>query len=429
MSEADGLLNSDVVRGKARGTGHIIIWYISKYATPRQYGLATRTFFLAREFARIGCRTIMISSDSNHLGRFPKFGKTYNRELIEGVEVWWLQTLKYRRTASVLRVLSWFDFELKLLFMPKAELGRPDVVIISSLSLLTILNGWLLKLRYRCRLVFEIRDIWPLTMVEEGGYSPSHPFVRFLAWVERFGYRKADIIVGTMPNLVEHVRSVTRQDRPCACIPFGYDPEHLVRCQPLSQEYTDRYIPKGKIVVGYAGSMGLTNALDTLIECSKTMVADTDVHFFLVGDGDLRQHYQERVAGQGNITFAPKVNKEQVSAVLDKCDMLYFAVHNSTVWRFGQSLNKVIDYMMSGKPIVASYGGYESMINEAQCGTFLPAADVSALVSAIRKYAAMPAVERAAVGARGKAWILKNRSYDVLAREYLALCGQLTPEN
>ena len=34
-------------------------------------------------------------------------------------------------------------------------------------------------------------------------------------------------------------------------------------------------------------------------------------------------------------------------------------------------MNKVVEYMLAGKPILASYSGHPSMINEAACGTFI----------------------------------------------------------
>jgi len=57
--------------------------------------------------------------------------------------------------------------------MPKGQLPKPDVIVASSLSPLTVVNGFLLRKRYRCRLVFEIRDIWPLTITEEGASVPA----------------------------------------------------------------------------------------------------------------------------------------------------------------------------------------------------------------------------------------------------------------
>jgi glycosyltransferase involved in cell wall biosynthesis len=110
-----------------------------------------------------------------------------------------------------------------------------------------------------------------------------------------------------------------------------------------------------------------------------------------------------------------------VQAVLARCDLLYFSVHVSKVWRFGQSLNKVIDYMLAGKPVVASYTGFPSMINEAGCGSYVPAGDVPALRREVERYAHMLASERAEMGARGRAWILANRQYPKLAEDYLRI--------
>ena len=122
-----------------------------------------------------------------------------------------------------------------------------------------------------------------------------------------------------------------------------------------------------------------------------------------------------------NLTFAPRVPKQMVQSVLSYCDLLYFSVHVSTVWKYGQSLNKVIDYMLAGKPVVASYTGYPSMINEAECGTYVPAGDVEALRKEVQRYAGMDAASREAVGRRGREWILAHRRYEVLAKYYLTI--------
>jgi glycosyltransferase involved in cell wall biosynthesis len=394
------------------------IWCISKYAAPLEYGYGHRLFSLAREFERLGHRVVVITSDSNHLSRRPKLKSTYTRASHGGVETWWIRTVRYGKSGSLKRIASWIDFEIKLWLMPKRKLPTPDVVIVSSLSLLTILNGYWLKRKYGSRLIFEIRDIWPLTLVEEAGFSRRNPLVHLLGWVERFGYAKADAIVGTMPNLAEHVREVYGEATDCYCIPLGYDPELYHVAEHLPEEYKDRYIPPGKFIVGYAGSIGTTNALDTLIQCAIEMKEDPSVHFLLVGEGALLDMHRERTAGLENVTFAPKVEKAQVQSVLALCQVLYFATEASAVWRFGQSLNKLIDYMMAGKPVIASYSGYPSMLDEADCGVFVPAKDAEALKRAIRDFAQMPSEELDRMGRRGRDWIRKNRPYGKIADEY-----------
>lgn len=397
------------------------IWYISKYASPLKYGFGSRHFYLASEFNKLGGKAVVISSDANHLAKMPGFPSRYFHETVDGVDTWWIKTIRYKGSASIRRILSWIDFEIKLWLMPKDLIERPDIVIVSSLSLFTILNGYWLKKRFGCKLIFEIRDIWPLTITEEGGFSPRNPLVMFLAWIEKFGYKKSDIIVGTMPNLSEHVQEVTDKKMNCHCVPFGYDPALYNQNEPLPEGYEERYIPKDKFIIGYAGSIGITNALDTFIQCALAMKDDPFIHFFLLGDGDLLGEYKKRVAGLPNITFAPKVRKSQVQTVLNHCQVLYFSVLNSKVWRYGLSLNKVIDYMMAGKPIIASYNGYPSMINEAQCGIFVPSENIQALKQAIYRYSKMPKDQLELIGRRGKEWLLEKRAYDKIAQEYWKL--------
>jgi glycosyltransferase involved in cell wall biosynthesis len=394
------------------------IWYISKYASPLSYGFGSRHFCLAREFNRLGHRAVVISSNSNHLANIPNFKNLYTKEVIDNVETLWIKTFRYKGANSFRRILSWIDFELKLLLMPVKQLSNPDVIICSSLSLFTILNGYIFRKRFKCKLIFEIRDIWPLTIIEEGGFNKRNPFVIFLAWIEQFGYRTADLIVGTMPNLAEHVKNVCEKELNCFCIPFGYDPDLYQEQDPLPDGYEDTYIPKNKFIIGYAGSIGVTNALEPLLQCAIEMRDKSHIHFLILGDGDLLSEYKVRTSDLKNITFVPKVKKTQVQMFLRYCDVLYFSVHDSKVWRYGLSLNKLIDYMLSAKPIIASYSGYPSMVNEAQCGIFVPAKDVSSLITAINDYSTMSKAQLSEIGQRGREWLIKNRPYNKIALEY-----------
>lgn len=398
------------------------IWYVSKYvAPPAKASAGGRGYLIMREFARMGYQSVIITSDSNQLTEVPVLEAPYLFQEVDGIHLCWVRALKYTVAKSLRRILSWLDFEWRLRRLPKEQLPAPDVVIVSSLSLLTILNGFLLRRRYKCRLVLEIRDIWPLTITEEGGFSRWNPLVLGLGFIEKLGYRYADAVVGTMPNLGEHVAGVLGRPRTTHCIPMGVDEALLAPGDALPADYVEKYIPGGKFIVAHAGTIGITNALDTLLNCAEAMKDDPKVHFLVVGEGDLRAHYQSKYAHLPNLTFAPRVPKQMVQSVLSRCDLLYFSVHVSTVWKYGQSLNKVIDYMLAGKPVVASYTGYPSMINEADCGTYVPAGDIAALRREVQRYAAMDAAQREAVGRRGRAWILAHRRYETLAKNYLAV--------
>jgi glycosyltransferase involved in cell wall biosynthesis len=217
------------------------------------------------------------------------------------------------------------------------------------------------------------------------------------------------------------VKNVLGYPRSTHCIPMGVDADLYALPAALPERYEEVNFPKDKFIVAHVGSIGITNALDTFLECAKAMSANSQIHFMVVGDGDLRESYRNQYAHLTNLTFAPRVEKKMVHTVLLHCDLLYFSVHVSKVWQFGQSLNKVIDYMMAGKPIVASYTGFPSMINEADCGSFVPAGDMTALQNEVERYAQVPEEERVVIGARGKNWLLAHRQYQKLATDYLSI--------
>jgi len=401
------------------------VWYICKYVSePTANDPGSRGYHLMDELSHDGLDVTVLSSDAGHhfFGSTGIGGGRYSATVnANGMRLIRVRTLKFVRQRSLLRILSWIDFEFRLLIMPKADLPKPDVIIVSSLSLLTVLTGLLLRFRYQCKLVFEVRDIWPLTLVEEGGFSKWNPLIMALACVEWMGYRYSDSVVGTMPNLVEHVRSVVSIAPPVHCIPIGFSERARKYAETVQPSGSLLSVPSEKFVVGYSGSMGVSNALETLLLCAEELVGNGRVHFVLLGEGDLRGDYESRFGHLPNVTFLPPVSRREVPGILDRCDLLYFATQASSVWRFGQSLNKLIDYMLAGKPIVGSFTGHLTMINEAECGTVVPAEDVGALRKELLRYEAMGQEERAMLGDRARRWVLANRSYRVLGLEYRSI--------
>jgi glycosyltransferase involved in cell wall biosynthesis len=394
------------------------IWYVSKYMVPPgRSGAGARGYHLMRELARQGDTVVMITSDSIHLAESPALDGPYLRRDMDGMQVWWVRTLKYRAAKSLGRILSWLHFEWRLWRMPWEDLPKPDTVIVSSLSLFTIFNGLRMRARFGSRLVFEVRDIWPLTLTEEGGFSRWNPLVQGLGMIERLAYRRADLIIGTMPNLGEHVQEVLGRSRPVACVPMGFDERDLAACQPLPAGYAEQYLPSGKFLIAYVGTIGITNALETLMACAERLASDTRLHFVVVGAGDLREQLQRRYGHLPNLTFGARVKKDEVQAVLAACDVAYLSTFPSRVWRFGQSLNKLVDYMLSGKVVVASFSGFPSMIDEAGSGVFVPAGDSVALALEFQRLAALPPGELRAMGERGRRWMFEHRTYPALARQ------------
>ena len=72
-------------------------------------------------------------------------------------------------------------------------------------------------------------------------------------------------------------------------------------------------------------------------------------------------------------------------------------------------MNKMVDYMLAGKYIVAQYTGYPSFINEAACGVFT---DGAGLAACLDDAIATPRTKRDAIGLAGRTWLLEHQSYN-----------------
>jgi glycosyltransferase involved in cell wall biosynthesis len=397
------------------------IWLICKYATPEKYFFGTRHFYLAEEWVKNGHIVTLFTSNSSHLtNNLPQFNGGFMAEEIEGVKTVWLNVLKSKKSYSALRILSWLHFEWKLLTLSKKKYVKPDVIIASSLSVFSILSGFLLSRFYKARFILEIRDIWPLSAIQLGGYSKSHPFMWLLSKLECFGYRKADVIVGTMPNLIEHVRKVEPQFRSCICIPQGIKQSHLDAFEPLSLDYIHSTFSPNTFKVVYAGTINPNNPIDVLLKAIEIIPENECVEAYILGAGSMLEMYKVKYKHCKRIKFVEQIPKKLVKAFLQNTDLCFDSI-DSEIAKYGLSRNKWIDYMNAGRPIVCSYDGYQSMINEAKCGSFLPYNNVDLLANEILKYKTLTTEQRLEIGIRARNFLLKNRLFSKLAKDYETL--------
>lgn len=376
---------------------------------------------------------MILTTRPPHLFDQAKLQHVYTPQMFEKMRVVFVRTLSFESRGSVARIVSWIEFELKVAFYLVRHRTRPEIIVASSLSLLSILTALFFKVLNKTRVVFEIRDIWPLSAIEIGGYSPRNPLIRALGWVERLGYRKADLIVGTMPNLKAHVQCSSDSHAPVKCMPMGIGEEHLASLGEAiePQQYdkrmaaVDDMFSEGKIIIGYAGSMGAANALDYLFEAAKLLRHDTRFRFAFVGDGNLKERYIAEYSHLPNVSIGPRLRKQEVASFLARCDLLAFSSLPGGVWKYGQSLNKLIDYMAAARPIYGIYDGFDDMISLADCGRFSQTHDIDEIARQITDLAMQPKSNLVAMGKRGYDWLLKNRRYETLGVQYETMLAEL----
>lgn len=404
-------------------------------------GMEFRPYYFAREWVRTGNNVTIIASDFSHLRRKnPTVSADFTKEVIDGITYLWVKAGKYEGN-GVKRALSMARFVHKIRAAAQriAAAYRPDVVVCSSTYPLDTYAGQ--KIRYVARknglrtiLVHETHDMWPETLVTIGGMSRKNPFVQVMQTAENSAYRNSDHVVSLAAYTEEYMRKHGLAIGKWSNIPLGIDVSEWYSEEPLDDEHREAISSlktEGRFIVGYFGGHALSNALDTLIDSAKiAQEKGLKVSFVLVGKGVEKDRLVQRVEDEEikNVIFLPPVSKKQIPALTSMFDAIYIGTFRSPLYRFGLAMNKMLDAMMSGKPVICSITAPSTWVEECGCGITVEAEDPQAVVGAIEKVMNMSAQEREEMGERGRESAEKNFDVKVLAKRMIDIFEHVLTE-
>jgi glycosyltransferase involved in cell wall biosynthesis len=392
------------------------IWMINQYAGSPWHGMEYRHYHLARGLAERGHHVVVVSGSYSHLfTRRPRVSRLFTRQVIDGVTYYWVAVPRYGAAISLGRVLNMAAFAAALEALPTSRLPRPDAILVSSPSLfpVPIASRW--ARRFGARLVFEVRDIWPLTLQDLGGLSTRHPLIAAMQRLEDHGYRAADSVVSVLPGARAHMVARGMDPAKFHYLPNGIALDGARRSGDPPATIRDA-VRRGAFTVGFVGTLGRANVLETLIDAARLLDPD-EVRVVVVGHGPERSQLVERAADARNVAFVGPIPKGDVAAALQLFDACYVGYRRSSLYRFGVSPNKLYDYMAAGRPVLFAADAANQPVQEADCGLTVAPEDPAALAGAITSLAAASEAERGRLGANARAYVERHHDYRRLAGE------------
>jgi glycosyltransferase involved in cell wall biosynthesis len=433
------------------------ILLINHYAGTPELGMEYRPYYLAREWVRMGHQVLVLAASHSHVrSRQPQAGG----QTLEGIAYCWYETPAYEGNGfGRLRNIWAFCRHVAKDADILARDFAPDVVIASSTYPMDV---WVArkvarlanKLRPspsgtpaipqgdpaafgsgpaggRTKLVYEVHDLWPLSPIELSGMSPWHPFALLCQKAENDAYRDADRVVSMLPKVQQHMAAHGLDLSKLHIVPNGITLEEWDESQaPGLRSDIAAHIASqrasGKLVVGYAGSHGLPNALDVLLDAAKLLQAQggadqPPLHIVMVGGGHEKARLAARVRAEGiaEVAMFDAIPKAQIPALLAAFDIAYIGWQRTPIYRFGIAPNKLMDYMMARRPVLHSVAAGTAPVAAAGAGLTVPPEDAQAVARGLRQLAALSPEERAAMGERGRAFVLAHHTYPVLARRFI----------
>lgn len=402
------------------------ILLINHYVGGGEYGMEYRPYYLAKEWVKMGHKVYLVGATYSHLRlKNPQVSRDLTVENREGINYVWVKTPAY--VGSMKRIVNMATFVSKLECYAKklAEMCTPNLVIASSTYPIDIYPARKIAKLTGAKLCYEVHDLWPLSPMLIGGYSPKHPFIRVMQKGEDDCYKYSDKVISLLWNSEEHMRERGLAPGKFACVPNGFSKDEWseeAANQPLPEEHQKAFDDlTGKVIVGFAGGFAASGALDTLINAAAILKDKNDIHFVLVGKGPEKEHIEQMVADKAldNVTILPAVAKKLIPAINARFDIAYMGGVHSVLHKYGTSYNKMTDSMLSGKPIIQAVDEPGCVAERVGCGIQVEAENPQLVADAIIKLASMPVEDRIAMGIKGNVYAKENLEWGTLATDFL----------
>lgn len=363
---------------------------------------ALRCSMHAKRWVELGHRVNIVTSFPN----FPDgkvFGgyrqSLFKREIVDTIDVLRVPTLIFPNRAIVLRVLDFLSFMITG-SIASMFVGRPDVVIATSPQFFTAVAGWFVSVVYRRPFVFEVRDLWPDSIVAVGAMNEGRA-IKLVRRLEQFLYRQADLIVTVTSSSRDVLVARGIDGNKIVVVTNGIDTGTLTP-GPAPAEFRQRLGLENKIVVSYIGTVGMAHGLQLILdaadECRNRL---PEVHFVIVGSGaelnDLQQQASQR--GLGNVTFVGRVAHADIINYWRLSDITLVLLKDTPLFRTVIP-SKIFEAMATGTPIITNVRGeLQALLEPLGAAEMIEPDSLSALVDTIEKLAKDPA-RRQALSAR-----------------------------
>lgn len=397
---------------------------------PESNAPAIRTFEHTREWVKAGHEVTVITCAPN----FP-IGEVYDgysnsfyqTEEIEGIKVVRVWSYIAANQGSLKRIIDYASFmissTLAALFLP-----RPDVVVGTSPQLFAAVGAWMTAKLKRRPFVFELRDLWPESILAVGAMKKSYALQKLEQFVS-YLYRQADLVV---PVTNSFARTVQEE---------GVDPDKIVvvtnGIEPGSHSLTESPeairskwgIPEGAFTGGFIGTLGMAHGVSTILEAAEKSREDSSLHFVIMGNGSDKEQIKQLAHDKNlhNVTIIDGQPRQGALNVLGAMDVSLVLLRNTPLFETVIP-SKIFEAMEFEKPILLGVRGESAdiVVNKANAGIAFTPESADEMLVHMRALRDDPA-RCAEFGSNGRKSVESTFRRKQLAANMLEAIEQLVP--
>jgi len=403
------------------------ILFLSHYFPPEVNAPASRTYDHAKRWVQVpDIKVTVITNHPNHPNGilYPGYQNRWvTREEQDGVDVYRVKTYLAPNKGFFRRTLNYLFFMVASV-IASIRLPKPDVVVATSPQFFCAIAGYLVSRMKRSPFVFELRDIWPESIVTVGAMRKNLA-VKSLEKAELFLYRKSACVVVLTDAFKRNLVSRSIIPSKIEVIKNGVDLSFF-HPRPVPKDLIDELGIDGRFVASYIGSVGMAHAVEKIVEVAERLRNVREILFLVIGEGANKEKVQYLVTKKGlsNIKILPGVSKDRVRDYYAVTDLNLVTLRNTELFRTVIP-SKIFEIMAMARPILCAVDGEcREIVEQAGSGVYVEPENVEQMAETILQLWKGKDI-LGEMGKNGRVFVERYFNRDELARIYLGLLREI----
>jgi colanic acid biosynthesis glycosyl transferase WcaI len=385
-------------------------------------------FFKGLPFAKAlmdrGHKVEVLTGFPNYPGGklYPEYKlQLYQKEIMDGVPVHRVALYPSHDRSGIKRMINYISFSLSAFLLGPFLVRKPDVIYVYNLVTL----AWaavILKKIHKCRVIYDVQDLWPESVSNSGMLSNGLCLQILKKWC-CWAYSQADRIAVLSPGFKSELIKRGVSNKRIEVI-YNWCVEDNSLPSKRDGDLADQFHIKDTFNVVFAGTMGVLQGLDTVLETARLAEHDLpDLRFVLVGGGTEvdRLKAKARRLRLDNVIFIPRQPPHQMDKIWSVADLLLVHLVDDPLFRITIP-SKTQAYLSTGIPtVMAVRGDAADLVSQSQAGLTCQPDNPAAMLTAVKKLHDMPISERKQLGRNGKQFYERSLSFDRGCQRFLEL--------
>ena len=376
------------------------ILFLTDNFPPERNVPAMRTWEHVSRWVKDGHKVTIITTAPNFPQGKPLAGYTnrwYMKEDMGGVTVIRVKSYIAANEGFLKRILDYVSFMVTGGIVAMFQ-KRPDILITTSPQFFCAVAGWVVSRLRRLPWIFELRDLWPASIVAVGAMKEGIA-IKTLYWMEMSMYRAADRVIAVTKGLKQDLVDRGIPSDKIVVVRNGADTNRFTP-RPKDASFVEKFGLQGKFVVGYYGTIGMGAGVQTAVDAGRVLRdrGRDDIVIMLAGAGAEYDEVEKSIQEQGltNVKLLPPFDQADMPAVWSLLDAAIVMMKDRPLFRATIS-SKTFEALAMGMPVIMSLPAGEAtgLVDEYGFGINVLPENPEDMANAIQKLADDPALTKA----------------------------------